>query len=113
MDESAERSEMKGQRGTGKTLAMVQNLTGEPTICVVHTSEMKRYLENMIRNVMGEEVAANTKVVIISASQDVYKLRGRSDKILVDHTFWFSDVDRDTVNEIQFLQMINRRREAK
>ncbi len=73
-------------RGTGKTKAMVEGLT-PGSIVVVHTGPMRGYVERMLRDLRGDEVAASVRVVTINARGDEAKLFGVRRPVVLDHAF--------------------------
>ena len=78
----------RATRGTGKTLAMVRALTGEPAIYVVHNLGLRKYVQDMIRDTHSEEIAKMVRVEVISGPSDIDRLRGRQEEIFVDHAAW-------------------------
>jgi len=78
---------MDGRR-SGKTLAMVEQLPDSGAIVIVHTKAMQEYLQQMIRDVRGAEVADASRVVIVTDRQSAERqLTGRSVPIYRDHAF--------------------------
>ncbi len=69
-------------RGTGRTLRMVQTLTPDVRLIAVHSREMKTYLERMLRDVRPDlyypkdmnECAP--RVVVVQSTHDVDRVRG-------------------------------------
>lgn len=75
-------------RRSGKTLAMVETLPASGSVVVVHSAVMRRYVERMIADVRGRDVALQTRVVAITTRADAYQaLTGRNVPVVFDHTF--------------------------
>lgn len=84
-------------RDTGRTLAMIKALPESGAIVIVHNSTMRRYIEQMVRDVRGPTVAQVVKVrVVEDRSQADDLLRGARTPVSFDHA-WFEHVRYDVL----------------
>lgn len=72
-------------RGTGLTKAMVEALPEDGGVIIVHTPEMRRYVDQMIRDLRGIDVGKKCKVIVVNNSGDLDQIRGLAGYIDVDH----------------------------
>lgn len=75
-----------GGRRAGRTFAMVKNLTADVRFIVVHTAQMKDYVERMLWDVRRDLIHNSVRrphVVVVQSTRDCDRLRGQ--KIVVDH----------------------------
>jgi hypothetical protein len=84
------------ERRIGQTLDMVMALPASGAVVVVHSVAMRRYVEQMIRDTRGHEVARAQRVVVIdSEHRATRELAGISVMVTFDHA-WRMHVNEAT-----------------
>lgn len=65
-------------RGTGRTIRMVQALTPDVRLIAVHSRDMKTYLERMLRDVRPDlyKNQIGPRVVVVQSTWDVDRVQG-------------------------------------
>lgn len=76
---------MATMRGTGLTKAMVEALPNDGGVLVVHTTAMRHYVEQMVRDLRGIEIRKRCKVIVINRHVDLQKIEGLCGYIDIDH----------------------------
>lgn len=92
-------------RRTGRTHRMVEQVPNSGAIIIVSNQGMKRYINEMLQRVKGEEVAKKCTILVTIDMDDTHRLFGRNEPIYVDHEFWsnphIKSAVKDRVSELQ------------
>jgi hypothetical protein len=93
---------------TGKTLQMVLDMPENGAFIVCHSHPLAKYIERMVRDVRGKEVASRTKVVIVRNYGDAnHKLMGAAMPVLLDHAFYENVSDETAMIVHDLAKMTN------
>ena len=87
------------ERGTGQTRAMVERLPDEGGYLITHSQHHRLYINRMIADLRGSEVARRTRVYVVRFRGDEIMLSGMSGHVEVDHA-WYSHVSGEVAHRV-------------
>ena len=87
------------ERGTGQTKAMVERMPDEGGCIITHSNSHRQYINHMIADLRGHDVARRTRVYVIRSWSDASILSGWRRHIEVDHA-WYSYVPGDVAHRV-------------
>lgn len=85
---SYETGENMNAERAGQTTEMVKAIPDTGATIVVHIRGMRVYIERLIVDLRGYDVAKKVQFVTVTRPEDIQKLHGRPKPILVDHAWW-------------------------